>query len=1060
MPERANSSGGTSFIICDVAYHIRARQIPTKHAMRTHLIIFSITSGFFLAPGLSEIKKSADAPQPLSPKESATHIRLPEGFRIELIASEPIVEEPSCIAWDEHGRVFVCELHGYNIEGHIDTEKLNKTGKLDKTVRRVRWEFQGGPIAEAAAKRQTGTVKLLTDTDGDGLMDKATVWADDLPPCYGILPANGGIIVTCAPHIMFFADRDGDGEPEVREILFTGFATNTIERGINNPIWGLDGWIYIGSGSGGGTITGPRLKTPFKVGNSDFRIRADGSAIERVNGSVHTFGLTMNDVGDRFPSSGGTSARYALPLPHRYLTRNPHVASPNDTHNASDYNRGFRISEPHPWRVRRRSDPAWVKFYGDRETNSNYFSGGCSTTYYGGTLFPARYRGNLFYCEPSLNIIHRAVLNRDGAGYKASRAPEEIESEFLASTDQWFRPVNLRIGPDGALYIVDMYREIIEDYSAIPRFLQQQYGLDQGRTHGRIWRLVPKTVKVQKPPNFSKLSGMELAREIGSNNPWRRETAQRLLIERADKNPAKVLAKRLDGNWRGAIRAINTLASIGTLKSSHVLTALRHKHFGVRIHALRIAEPLLKKDKAISAHVFSMVDTLDPDPSVRLQIALTLGALQTEASATRLAFLAQKHGSDRWMESAILSSANGQNGSWLSRWKGTPPLGTTMAGRRDSNAVMNQLLHLNHLSPQTSIPFLQGLITGAAQGDTPWPEPTNGWDTIATQLAIMMTSSNAEVRKLASGFATTLPIDSSRHVRKFLNSAKKQALDEQTPLKQRVSAMEMLSIAPYETLAPIAIKLLDPKQPPSLQQASIISLEKSHDIRVARELIKVWPSLTPKSRTAVLETLLSQENRLPALLNALENKTIQVGDLSAIQREKLIQSNHTNRAKKLFAAVSSNVDLPKRMARYQKALTAKGDGANGKTIYAKNCLICHKLDDEGNEIGPSLASISGKPNEAILMDILDPNGKIEPEYKLYLVTTSDGDSYAGVLANESATSLILKRPNGEIDVILRKDIKTMTASEVSLMPANLHEQITPAEMANLVTFLRTKFGKK
>ena len=153
-------------------------------------------------------------------------------------------------------------------------------------------------------------------------------------------------------------------------------------------------------------------------------------------------------------------------------------------------------------------------------------------------------------------------------------------------------------------------------------------------------------------------------------------------------------------------------------------------------------------------------------------------------------------------------------------------------------------------------------------------------------------------RKLASGFAARLPIDSSRHVRKFLNSAKKQALDEQTQLKQRVSAMEMLSIAPYETLAPIAIKLLDPKQPPSLQQASIISLGKSHDIRVARELIKVWPSLTPKSRTAVLETLLSQENRLPALLNALENKTIQVGDLSAIQREKLIQSDHAQSRKK------------------------------------------------------------------------------------------------------------------------------------------------------------------
>ncbi|MDB4805929.1 c-type cytochrome, partial [Akkermansiaceae bacterium] len=466
------------------------------------------------------------------------------------------------------------------------------------------------------------------------------------------------------------------------------------------------------------------------------------------------------------------------------------------------------------------------------------------------------------------------------------------------------------------------------------------------------------------------------------------------------------------------------------------------------------------KDKAVSSHVFSMVDTLDPDPSVRLQIALTLGALQTEASATRLASLSHQHGSDRWMESAILSSANGKNGSWLSQWKGTPLLGTTMAGRRDSNAVMNQLLHLNHVSPETGIPFLQGLIAGASQGDTPWPEPTNGWDTIATQLAVMMTSRNAEVRKLASGFAARLPIDSSKYIGKFLNSAKKQALDEQTPLNQRVSAIEMLSIAPYETLAPVAIKLLDPKQPPSLQQASIISLGKSHDIRVARELIKVWPSLTPKSRTVVLETLLSQENRLPVLLGALEKRAIQVGDLSAIQREKLIQSNHTNRAKNLLAAVSSDADLPKRIARYQKALTIKRDGENGKSIYAKNCLICHKLDDQGNEIGPSLESISGKPDEGILMDILDPNGKIDPEYKLYLVTTSTGGSHAGVLANESATSLTLKRPDGKTDIILRKDIKTMTASEVSLMPANLHEQITPVEMADLVTFLRAKFGKK
>jgi len=1019
--------------------------------------ILLIISGLLAAPCNGEIQKASDAPRPLSPEESAERIRLPGGFRIELVASEPIVEEPSCIAWDERGRLFVCELHGYNIEGHIDTEELNKTGKLDNTVRRVRWEFQGGPIAEAAAKRQTGTVKLLTDTNGDGVMDKATVWADDLPPCYGIVPANGGVIVTCAPHIMFFADRDGDGKPEVRETLFTGFGIDTLERGINSPIWGLDGWIYVGSGSGGGTVTGPRLKNHFDVGTSDFRIRPDGSSIERVNGNVSTFGLTMNDIGDRFPSSGGTPVRYALPLPHRYLARNPHLPSPRGIHTASDYNRGFRLSKPHPWRVKRRSDPAWVKFYGERETNSNFFSGGCSTTYYGGDLFPEQYHGNLFYCEPSLNLIHRTVLARDRAGYKASRAPEEKESEFLASTDQWFRPVNLRIGPDGALYIVDMYREIIEDYSAIPRFLQQQYGLDQGKAHGRIWRLLPKDATPLAIPDFSILNAAELAEELGNGNPWRRETAQRLLIERTDKIAMETLANQLDRPWRGAIRTLNTLAEIDTLTPSHGLKALEHDHHGVRVHALRVSERFLSENEAIRSRVFAMVD--DPDPSVRLQLALTLGALQTEESADRLASLLHQYGKDRWMEAAILSSINGENGSWLALRKNIPALGTTMAGRRDSQAVMHQLLRLNHLDPESRVPFLRGLVAGASQGDAPWPEPTNGWDGIAAQLAAMITSSNAELRKLAYELSAKLPFDFSGHLEKLLSSAKKQALNEDSRPALRLPAIERLSLAPFEIFEPVATQLLNPNQAPAVRLAAIVALGKSRDQRVGASLIKAWPSLTPKSRTAALDTLFSQTNRLPALLDALEKNTIHVGDLSSVHRAILLQSEFAERAKKLFETINSDAGQAKRIARYQTALSLKPDEAKGKTVYRENCLVCHKLGEEGNDIGPSLASIGSKPNETILMDILDPNGKIDPEYKLYLVTTSTGTSHTGLLTDESATSLTLKRLDGGTETILRKNIATLAATEASLMPANLHEQITPAEMANLIAFLRSGFAK-
>ena len=214
------------------------------------LIVYVVLGSFILASGASwsaanddgPIARAADSPQPLSPTVSLAKIRLPPDTRLQLVASEPLVQEPSCLAFDEHGRLIICELHGYNAEGELDVAQLNQTGQLDTSVRRIRWELEGGQIAEQARQLQYGVVKLLEDTDGDGVMDRSRVWADDLPPCYGIVPARGGVIVACAPDLVFLADRDLDGSPEVREVLFTGFNTRVLERGINNPRWGVDNW--------------------------------------------------------------------------------------------------------------------------------------------------------------------------------------------------------------------------------------------------------------------------------------------------------------------------------------------------------------------------------------------------------------------------------------------------------------------------------------------------------------------------------------------------------------------------------------------------------------------------------------------------------------------------------------------------------------------------------------------------------------------------------------------------------------------------------------------------
>ena len=240
-----------------------------------------------------EIQRAKDAPQPLSATESARRIKLPDGFRIELVASEPLIQEPSCIAFDEYGRLFVTELHGYNVEGELDVAELNKTGKLDTQVRRLRWEFMGGEVAERAKQLQYGKLKLLVDSDGDGRFDAAEVWADDLPPAYGVIAAHGGVVVVAAPDILFLADRDGDGKADVRRTIFTGFKKREMERGINNPRRGPDNWIYVGAGGHGGTIRRPESifdekaeeLPPIELGHSDFRINLATREIEPVTGA-------------------------------------------------------------------------------------------------------------------------------------------------------------------------------------------------------------------------------------------------------------------------------------------------------------------------------------------------------------------------------------------------------------------------------------------------------------------------------------------------------------------------------------------------------------------------------------------------------------------------------------------------------------------------------------------------------------------------------------------------------------------------------------------------------
>lgn len=1041
-------------------------------------LLFGVTA--WRPAAAEEIVLATDRPQPKSPAESAKCVAIPQGFRLDIVASEPLVRSPSAMCFDERGRLFVCEIHGYNLDGHLDVVELNKTGQLDREVRRVR---HATPESKAEADKETyGTVKLLRDTDGDGRMDEADIWADRLPPCYGVIAARGGVIVICAPDIVFLADRDDDGKPETRETMFTGFQREYIERGMSNPRWGPDNWIYVAAGGGGGAITGPGLTEPVIIGHTDFRFRADGSAIEPVTGRESMFGLAMTDFGDRFH----TIITYVGPLPHRYLARNPFVQSPAGEVGIVPARRLFPISEPDPWRKVRGQDPEWVKFYGAAETQPNgQFTSSSGQMIYRDNVWSPEYWGNYFVCDPANNLIHRSLLHQHDDEYIASRPPENEASEFLASTDQWFRPINLSLAPDGSVYIVDMYREIIEDFSAIPRFLQQQYigSLIAGENHGRIWKLSwtgePAFPRAAMIPRMDRFDRRGLVSALSHPNPHWRETAQRLLIERGDVTVHEDLVKMAakGPTPQGRMHALYTLDGLSLLESSDVLAGLNDKHDGVRRHALELSERWLDTQPEVLDRVVAMID--DPHPRVRIQAALTLGESRRPQAVAAIAKLAARRGTDRWIAPAIASSLAAATDQFLRELLAadelTPgalallgPVGETIGGQRDESALgrtLKLLAELKRNPTEVQLALLAGMSRGLERGERRALQS----DAIVDGLERLLHSPSTDVLESAVRVAGLLDLKESPAMKAAWETAARTALDDDQPLGSRLAAVSLLSVAPWTQQSSLK-DLLAARQPTELQLAVVKAFTRADHVEIREALLSPWSSLAPKVQEAIVDACFARRDRLPWLLDAIADDLIPPTMLSALRREQLTEHSDAKlrqRARDLLSRRTNDERIAV-IKKYQVALTLTRDPKHGKDVYLKTCAKCHKLGEEGVEVGPDLLAVRTRPDESLLLDILDPSGALTRGYTTYAVNTIAGRTHTGLLAAEAATSITL-RSAGELtpkqskpvvveEVILRKDIDEMKALSKSLMPEGLEKELKPQDVADLIGFLRQSLG--
>jgi len=437
-------------------------------------------------------------PAPLSPQESLKTMRVKPGWSISLVAQEPLVQDPVFIDWDEKGRAWVVEMGDYPF---APGEKTND-GKIGQ-----------GKVSQL----QAGRIKILTDTDGDGVYDKASLFLDGLLHPTGLICWKGGIFVSGIPDIFYARDTDGDGRCDVRETWYSGFTAGNPQHLINGFCWGLDGWIYGANGDSGGNVIVEKTKEKIKLGTNDFRFHPVTGKFERELGRTQ-YGKWRDDYGNWFGNNNSTIGWHYF-LPMKWLEAHPDKIAASVRAVTNEDKTVYPISPP----VRRFNWAAAV----------NTLTSGCSPMpWYDG------WNDVLLICEPANNLVHRERLDLQALPITSQRHPDDKDSEFLASGDNWFRPSMARPGPDGAIYVVDMYRLVLEHPEWIPADIVRGLDVRAGEEKGRIYRVS------KYPPIKSALSWLDdPVVGMSSAMRWIRDTAQRLILERNDVSAVPGLLK-------------------------------------------------------------------------------------------------------------------------------------------------------------------------------------------------------------------------------------------------------------------------------------------------------------------------------------------------------------------------------------------------------------------------------------------------------------------------------------------------------------------------------------
>ena len=954
---------------------------------------------------------------PVPPDRARETFQIRKGFHLELAASEPQVVSPVTMAFDEDGRAFVAEMIDYS-------ERRDET-----------------PHA--------GRIRMLEDLDGDGRFDRSTVFADHLPWPTALICSRGGLYVGASPDIVWLKDTTGDGKADERRVVVSGFGSGVarlnVQALLNSFNWGLDHRLYGATGPNGGNRVAPAgSEGPgLDLRGLDFSLDPATETLRPETGGGQ-YGLSFDSVGNRFVSSNSDHLQW-MAMDWAHASRNPWVALPSPRVSiAADGPAAevFRISPDEPWRIVRTRwrisgvVPGMVEGGG---RVSGYFTGATGATVYRGDAFGPEFVDNVFIGDAGGNLVHRKVLHADGVGWVARRPADEQDVEFLASRDTWFRPVHFQNGPDGCLYIVDMYREVIEHPWSIPEAIKQHLDLNSGNDRGRIWRVVPEGFRRPVPRRWSQASVRECVAALESSNGWVRETVSRLIHERQDRSAVPELERLLEKSTAPLAR-MHALYSLDGLKAldevRHLQPVLADSDERVRRHAVRLAEPRLGRSDLA---VLSLLKTLmrleaDPSPRVRWELAFTLGAASGSERNQALVRILLRDGDQSLVQAAVLSGLNSGAGEVFQALTRIPGFSQRPRGG-DFLEALARVMGSQGIRSDGEL-FLDQMAR------TEWS------DTAPRMVRAFL---EASVRSGKSGVAW----ESDERLQGLFRSAKVRADDEGGPEMERVRAVELLAVGRYADAAEPLSRRLEASNPPRVRAAAIQSLGRFNDPGVAGRLLKPWKGYRAEDRAAVVALLSSRPERALALLTAVERGEVAPAEIPAATARALQGHASTAVAKAALRWLPKEPSSADTVAALQPALTVSGSKARGGLIFRERCAACHRAGSEGHAVGPDLVTVRTAGKAKLLTSMAQPHAEVAPQYIAFAVETVDGETHSALIARETPTQVTLRLGGGQELTLERRAVRSMRSSGQSLMPEGLLSGLSLEAVADLLEFVST-----